>query len=150
MQLFTTLLSVLALGFSTTAFPIADAASIKRSEDIVVMAQITEPIHGAVWEVGSKHIVAWNTSTVPPQALSNTASILLGYFDETGLEHVNYGKLHFGSSPHTLLLVMLLFPCSNLTCVDTPLASGFLFKSGHQTVTVPDVTSRRSYFVVCK
>jgi len=121
MQLFTALFSVLALGFSTIALPIADAASIKRSELIVVMAQITEPIHGAVWEVGSKQIVAWNTSTVPPQALNNTASILLGYFDETGLEHVNY---------------------------NTPLASGFLFESGNETVTVPDVTSGSSYFVV--
>jgi hypothetical protein len=109
MQLFTALLSVLALTSLTTASPIADAAAVKRSEHIVVMAQITEPTHGEVWKIGSKQLVAWNISTVPPQAENNTASILLGYFDETGLEHVNYGKLHFSPSPHTSLFWMLSF-----------------------------------------
>ena len=110
MQLFTALLSVLALVSLTAASPIADSAAVKRSEDIVVMAQITKPVHGAVWVIGSKQIVAWNTSTVPPEAETESASILLGYFDETGLEHVNYSKLHFSLSFRTLLLGVLSFP----------------------------------------
>lgn len=100
MQLFTALLLALALASSTTASPIVDAATIKRSEDIVVMAQITEPAQGVIWRVGSEQPVAWNKSTIPPQADTETASILLGYFDSDGLDHVDFGKFHFGPSSY--------------------------------------------------
>lgn len=100
MQPFTTLLLALALASSTTASPIVDAATVKRSEDIVVMAQITEPTQGAIWEVGSEQLVVWDKSTVPPQADTETASILLGYFDSNGLDHVDFSKFHFGPSSH--------------------------------------------------
>jgi hypothetical protein len=88
MQLLTTLLSVLALAASTTASPIA----AKRNELIVVSPSITSPHKGDTWSVGSVQVVTWDTFSIPPEGQHNTGTILLGFSDGTGSEHLDVGE----------------------------------------------------------
>ena len=50
----------------------------------------------------------------------------------------------------TITIMDAVVLCSNHTCVDRPLAEGFLLETGSQNVTVPDVTPGSSYFVTRK
>ncbi|KAI0278291.1 hypothetical protein BGY98DRAFT_917224 [Russula aff. rugulosa BPL654] len=121
MQLFAVLLTALALVSSTTASPLAvtpDAS--RRSEDIVYSPPITSPSQGAVWKIGSKQLVTWDNSSIPAGAERNTGTIMLGYDDNTGSEHLDYQHL---------------------------LADGFLLMAGQQYITVPKVTKRSTYIV---
>jgi hypothetical protein len=144
-------LSVLAFVYLTTASLIADAAVVERSVATAQFTvQITDPVFGDFWEIGFENPVKWTTSTIPTQAENDTVSILLGYYDNDNVEHVNPSKLRFSPSRPALY-----FPyeccCSVLkSYADTPLASGFQLGSGNQVVTTPNVTNLATYFVVCK
>jgi hypothetical protein len=95
MQLFTVLLTALALVSSTTALPVAVAPdAIRRSEDIVYSPPIMSPSQGTVWKVGSKQFVTWDASSIPAGAEGNKGTIMLGYGDNTGSEHLNYSESH--------------------------------------------------------
>jgi len=121
MQLFTALLTALAIVSSASAFPVAVAPDTsRRSEDIVYSPPITSPKQGAVWKVGSKQVVTWNASSIPQGAQGNTGTIMLGYNDNTGSENLDY---------------------------EHPLADGFLLTAGKQSITVPNVPKRSTYFV---
>lgn len=119
MQFLTTLLSALVLAVSTTATHIHTA---KRSELIVVSPTITSPTAGVIWPVGSTQLVTWDTSDIPPSGQSNTGTILLGYYDnESSSENLNYTN---------------------------PLAYGFLLTAGCQSIVIPSVIYRDTYFIV--
>ncbi|KAI0289187.1 hypothetical protein BC826DRAFT_914883 [Russula brevipes] len=118
MQFFTLLLSALALAASTTASPI-DVA--KRNADIVVTPTVFSPRKGSVWTVGSKQVVQWDTSRIPPEGLNYTGELVLGYNDGTQSENLD---------------------------VDHPLAQNFKLAAGSQTITIPNVPYRSKYFVV--
>ncbi|KAF8488646.1 hypothetical protein F5888DRAFT_1893003 [Russula emetica] len=121
MQLFTVLLTALALVSSTTALPVAVAHDAsRRSEDIVYSPPIMSPSQGTVWKVGSQQIVTWDASSVPVGAEGNKGTIMLGYADNTESEHLNYKH---------------------------PLADGFLLTAGQQSITVPNVPKKSTYFV---
>ncbi|KAF8469389.1 hypothetical protein DFH94DRAFT_221890 [Russula ochroleuca] len=120
MQLFTALLSALALISSTTALP-APAVPVRRSEDIVVSPSIFEPAAGASWQISTTQYVKWQTSNIPQSARNYTGSIVLGFDDGTGSENLDY---------------------------ENPLAHGFLLTSGGHPVTVPNVSPNNTYFVV--
>jgi hypothetical protein len=95
MQLFTftALLTALALASSTTALPVAVAHDAsRRSEDIVFSPLIKSPGQGTVWKVGSKQVVTWDASAIPPEAQGNKGTIMLGYDDNTGSENLDYGE----------------------------------------------------------
>lgn len=92
MQLFTALLSALALVSSTTALPAPAAAPARRSENIVFNPPITSPSKGATWKIGSTQTVVWQTSGIPPQGQNNTGHILLGFDDGTGSENLLISK----------------------------------------------------------
>jgi len=119
MQLFTALLSALILVSSATASPAP--AAIRRSEDIVVSPSITHPGTGTTWLVGTTQTVTWDTSNIPSYGKSNTGTIMLGFNNGTESENLY---------------------------ISHPLASGFLLTNGFQSVTVPNVTTRTTYFVV--
>ena len=113
-------LSVLAFVYLTTASPIADAAFIERSVATAQFTvQITDPVFGDFWEIGFENPVKWTTSTIPTQAENDTVSILLGYYDNDNVEHVNSSKLHSSPSRPTLY-----FPyeccCSVLNLTQVP------------------------------
>ena len=153
MQLITALLSVLAFVSLTTASPIADAAVVKRSVATVQFTvEITAPVSGAFWVSPFPNPVTWDTSTIPPEAENDAVSILLGYYDDNNVEHVNHSKLHFSPSValHFIFTMDAVIMCSNLTYSDTPLASGVQLSSGSQVVTTPNVTSLSTNFVVRK
>jgi hypothetical protein len=153
MQLFTALLSVLTFVSLTTASPIADAAVVERSVATVQFTvQITDPVFGDFWEIGFENPVKWDKTTIPTQAENDTVNLLLGYYDNNNVEHVNSSKLHFSPSIalHFIFLMNTVVPCSNLTYADTPLASGFQLGSGNQVVTTPNVTNLATYFIVRK
>jgi len=118
MQLFTALLTALALVSLTTASPAP--AAIRRSEDIVFSPTVLTPKEGTSWQVGTKLLVTWD-STIPQGGEKNTGTIVLGFDNGTGSENLDY---------------------------EHPLASGFLLSSGSQNVTVPDVPLRSTYYVV--
>jgi hypothetical protein len=149
MQLFTALLTALgALASSTTASPVAPApAAIRRNVDIVYSPHVFEPAQGAKWQIGITEYVKWDTSNPPPGAENNVGTILLGFYNDTsGNEHLDYGEFYFGPhAPSSSVLIMSLH-----TCIAHPLASGFLLSSGGHPVTVPNVPTRSTYFVVRK
>jgi len=121
MQLFTVLLTALALVSSTTALPVALAPdAIRRSEDIVYSPPIKSPSQGTVWKVGSKQVVTWDASSIPAGAEGNKGTIMLGYDDNTGSEHLYYKH---------------------------PLADGFPLTAGQQSITVPNVPKKTTYIV---
>jgi len=119
MQLFTALLSALALVSSATASPAP--AAIRRSELIVVTPAITQPSPGTTWLVGTTQNIMWDTSNIPPSGKNNHGVILLGFNNGTGSENLN---------------------------ISHPLASNFLLTNGIQNVTVPNVPAKTTYFVV--
>jgi hypothetical protein len=142
MQLLTTLLSALVLAASTTASP---APATKREELIVVTPHIEIPTKGTVWITGSTELVKWDTSDIPPSGQNNTGTILLGYFDGTGSENLDFSKSPMftvegvDANIHTLILV-----------TDNPLAHGFPLTAGNQTITVPFVPPRNTYIIARK
>ncbi|KAI9508336.1 hypothetical protein F5148DRAFT_1197422 [Russula earlei] len=83
MQLFTALLSVLALASSTTASP------VERSDLIVVTPAITSPTKGSTWKIASNQFVKWDTSRIPPSASNQTGTILLGFYNGTRSENLD-------------------------------------------------------------
>jgi len=118
MQFFTTILAALALAVSTTTATPIDA----RAKLIVVTPEITKPVAGDLWTVGTQQLVQWDTSDIPDEAKNYTGSIVLGYSDGvTDSENLDFAH---------------------------PLAKGFLLTAGSQSVTVPDVVNRTTYFVV--
>ncbi|KAH9168462.1 hypothetical protein EDB89DRAFT_2073897 [Lactarius sanguifluus] len=118
MQFLATLLSALVLSVSTIATPIHVA---ERSELIVVSPEVTSPTEGAIWPIGSKQPVTWDTSKIPPSGQNNTGRILLGYFqDDDDSEHLDW---------------------------EHPLAHGFLLTAGCQNITVPKVPPKDTYFI---
>jgi len=119
MQFVVALLSALALAVSTTATPVHVA---ERSELIVVRPPLTEPVQGDTWPIGTNQTVCWDTSEIPPIAQNYMGTVYLGYY-------VN------GTSSENLY-------------IDNPLAKGFLLTDGSVSVTVPQVPSGDSYFVV--
>ena len=95
MQLFTALLTALALVSSVTALPVAVTSDAsRRSDDIVFSPTIKTPSQGTVWKIGSKQVVTWDASNIPQGAEGNTGTIMLGYNDNTGSENLDYGELH--------------------------------------------------------
>jgi hypothetical protein len=55
---------------------------------------ITAPSAGDVWPVGSTQLVTWDTHHIPPSAMNNTGTLLLGYFDgDTHGENLNTREL---------------------------------------------------------
>jgi hypothetical protein len=154
MQLFAVLLTALALVSSTTASPLAvtpDAS--RRSEDIVYSPPITSPSQGAVWKIGSKQLVTWDNSSIPAGAERNTGTIMLGYDDNTGSEHLDYREFDSvdpTASHNSLWGRFLSVPCLHVNCVEHLLADGFLLMAGQQYITVPKVTKRSTYIVAGK
>jgi hypothetical protein len=154
MQLFTALLTALALVSSTTALPVAVAHDAsRRSENIVYSPLIKSPSQGSVWKVGSKQVVTWDASNVPSGAEGNKGTIMLGYGDNTGSEHLDYSEFHSADpAALTQFIVGDVAIGSVLTCycVEHPLADGFLLTTGKQSITVPNVPKKSTYFVAGK
>ncbi|KAH9045008.1 hypothetical protein EDB84DRAFT_1265972 [Lactarius hengduanensis] len=118
MQFFTALLSALVLAVSTTATPVHVA---ERGELIVVSPPITSPAKGAKWPTLSQQLVTWDTSNIPSSGRSNTGKILIGYFeDNDSSENLDW---------------------------EHPLAEGFLLTAGSQSITVPNVPPKDTYFI---
>ena len=92
MQLFTALLSALALVSSTTALPAPADALARRSAKIVINPPILSPSKGATWKIGSTQRVTWQTSVIPPEGQNNTGHIVLGFDDGTGSENLQFSK----------------------------------------------------------
>jgi len=115
MQLFTALLTALVLVSSTTALPVAVASDAsRRSEDIVYSPLIKSPSQGTVWKVGSKQVVTWDASSIPSGAQGNKGTIMLGYDDNTGSEHLDYGEC-LSADPAALNNPSVLsVPCSHV------------------------------------
>jgi hypothetical protein len=85
MNLFTALLSTLALAASTTtATPVEP-----RAELIVVAPHVLSPAANDNWPVGTQQTVKWDTTQIPPQAQNFTGSLYLGYEDGTGSENLS-------------------------------------------------------------
>jgi hypothetical protein len=152
MQLFAVLLTALALVSSTSALPVAvtpDAS--RRSADIVYSPPIKSPSQGTVWKVGSQQLVTWDTSSVPAGAEGNKGTIMLGYDDNTGSENLNYREFHSSRSRRLTQsirggIVSVLTCC----CVVHPLADGFPLTAGKQSIKVPNVPKKTTYFVAGK
>ena len=115
MQLFTALLSALALISSVTASPAA--AVIRRSEDIVFTPQITEPTNGTIWVAGTTQEVMWDTSRIPKSGENYTGTIMLGFDNGTGSENLNYSRFRFGTSPPHSTVRDAVVPCSHVPCL---------------------------------
>jgi len=137
MQFFTTLLSALVLAVSTTATPVRIA---ERAKLIVYGPPITSPQGGDTWFVGSKQVVSWDTTNMPPAAANYTGTIYLGYHEDGSIsEHLDISEL------------FECFGCHRThTRVENPLATGFLLSTGYQSVTVPYVVPRDRYIVARK
>ncbi len=97
---FTAVLSILAA--ATTAVYAAPAKVFDSHDvgkvDVVFRPDITAPIAGAVWNVGSIQTITWDTSNIPTDALNQTGIVLLGYVedgDTTGNEHLDVRMYHF-------------------------------------------------------
>lgn len=88
----------------------------------VVSPRITSPDASSVWPVGSKQIVTWDTSELPPydQITNPTGRIVLGWDSGDSL---------------------------NLQ-LNSPLAQGFNITLGRMEVTVPNVRPRKDYLIV--
>ncbi|KAI0301181.1 hypothetical protein B0F90DRAFT_1720025 [Multifurca ochricompacta] len=125
MQLLKTLLTTLLLVASTTAAPptayLPAAAASKRDKLIVVAPTVTSPSSGSKWVVGSNQVVTWDTSKIPPSGQNNRGTIFLGFNNGTNSENLD---------------------------VAHPLASNFSITSGRQSVVVPKVPHKTTYFVV--
>jgi hypothetical protein len=147
MQLFTALLTALALVSSTTALPVAVAPdAIRRSEDIVYSPLIKSPSQGTVWKVGSKQVVTWDASSIPPEAAGNKGTIMLGYADNTQSEHLDYSEF-LSADPGALHNPSWGASVLTCYCVEHPLADGFLLTAGKQSIIVPNVPKKSTYFV---
>ncbi|KAI0269937.1 hypothetical protein BC834DRAFT_841658 [Gloeopeniophorella convolvens] len=113
--------------FATLLSALALAASASatpiaaRNELIVVSPQVTSPTTGTIWTTGSSQTVTWDTSKIPPSGSNNTGLILLGYDDGSSSENLD---------------------------INNPLASGFPITAGSQNITVPNVDTKTTYFVV--
>ena len=105
MQLFTALLSALALAASATALPAP--AAIRRSENIVISPPIFSPRAGDIWPINSVQTVEWDTTMFTGSAQNNSGTILLGYNDGTESENLDSSK-SFGPPPHAPPLGMVL------------------------------------------
>ncbi|KAL0961381.1 hypothetical protein HGRIS_006335 [Hohenbuehelia grisea] len=83
---------------------------------------ITSPKAGAVWRVGEKETVTWNTTNMPPDSrlTTTTGQIVLGFLNDDG---------------ENLML-------------NAPLAKGFKLRDGKAEITVPNVPLRDNYIVV--
>ena len=57
---------------------------VARGHQVVWNPPITAPEAGDVWTVGSTQLVTWDTDEIPPSAIDNTGTLLLGYFDPDG------------------------------------------------------------------
>jgi hypothetical protein len=68
--------ALLSLGSFVYSSPL-----VARAGRIVWNPPITSPGAGDVWTVGSTQLVTWDTNEVPPYAVNNTGTLLLGYFD---------------------------------------------------------------------
>ncbi|RPD77719.1 hypothetical protein L226DRAFT_610950 [Lentinus tigrinus ALCF2SS1-7] len=90
--------------------------------DVVYRPQLTAPVAGDSWPVGSEQTITWDTSDMPSEAEYQTGVLLLGYVED-------------GSSDEHL-------------DIKHPLASGFQIKNGAVNVTVPEVDPRSDYIVV--
>ncbi|RPD62506.1 hypothetical protein L227DRAFT_485377, partial [Lentinus tigrinus ALCF2SS1-6] len=88
----------------------------------VYRPQLTAPVAGDSWPVGSEQTITWDTSDMPSEAEYQTGVLLLGYVED-------------GSSDEHL-------------DIKHPLASGFQIKNGAVNVTVPEVDPRSDYIVV--
>lgn len=126
MQLFTILLTALALASWTTALPLAlvpDAS--RRSDKIVYSPSIKSPNESTVWRTGTKQVVTWDTSSVPKGAEANKGTIMLGYDDNTGSEHLDYREsfLFCSADParrpctNHIVVDLFFFYWSVLTCL---------------------------------
>jgi hypothetical protein len=154
MQLFTVLLTALALVSSTTALPVALAPdAIRRSEDIVYSPPIKSPSQGTVWKVGSKQVVTWDASSIPAGAEGNKGTIMLGYDDNTGSEHLYYSEFHSADTValhNPSLGTFVIGSVLTCYCVEHPLADGFPLTAGQQSITVPNVPKKTTYIVAGK
>lgn len=59
--------------------------------DIVYNPMITAPKAGAVWHTGETQLVTWNTDNMPPEEVSQTGTIVLG-FQENDSENLDLGE----------------------------------------------------------
>lgn len=112
MQLFAVLLTALAIVSSTTALPVNVAPDAsRRSDEIVYSPAIKSPSQGTVWKVGSQQVVTWDASSIPQGAEGNKGTIMLGYDDNTGSEHLNYRESDPATLHDTSWGTFLLVPC---------------------------------------
>lgn len=50
--------------------------------DVVYRPQLTAPVAGDSWPVGSEQTVTWDTSDIPPEAIYQTGVLLLGHVED--------------------------------------------------------------------
>ncbi|CAL1695562.1 unnamed protein product [Somion occarium] len=113
-----TIFTCLLVALSASASPLSEKRDANFASD-VWDPKITKPSFGTIWKVGTNQTIAWDTAGIPESALDTRGVIYLGHLQ--------------GDSEHL--------------DIAHPLASGFTYRDGSVSVTVPSVDTRLDYIV---
>lgn len=97
--------------------------------DIVYRPQLTAPVAGDSWPMGSEQTVTWDVSDIPPEAIYQTGILLLGHVEE-------------GSSDEHLDIRECFCICQSFAMLCKPLMP-VCFRREPSCIGLPDQERRR-------